>query len=88
MIITAAEVEAVVREHKLYKYVIRACSMCSYPLGYVFQGSQVGFDAGCDCTTYSAVYSSSYQELADHFNRQTPEVRDRLWAEFRKEPNP
>jgi len=41
------------------------------------------FDANCDCTRYySAPEPYSWHNMADHFNRQTPEVRAELWKGF------
>jgi hypothetical protein len=32
------------------KFIIDYCSMCNYPLGFVFENNKIFFDSGCFCT--------------------------------------
>ena len=34
------------------KLVIRKCTFCDYPCGYMFMNGELYYDAGCDCVTY------------------------------------
>lgn len=57
----------------LRNWYVRNCSMCEYPLAYVFSTDHehVGFDAGCDCTGSRVVRESSWGAVADNYNIQT-----------------
>jgi hypothetical protein len=32
------------------KFILDYCSLCSYPLGFVFENKKIFFDSGCFCT--------------------------------------
>lgn len=34
------------------KFVIRKCTFCDYPCGYLFRDGKLYYDAGCSCVTY------------------------------------
>lgn len=81
MKVTAQEVEEAVKKSGITRLHIRDCSICSYPLEYLFaENGAVGFDAGCDCVNYRNVRLSSYQAVADHVNIQNEEWAAKIWA--------
>jgi hypothetical protein len=47
-------VEIVERLREKYKngekMVLRTCSLCEYPCGYLWYGPSLFYDTGCDCT--------------------------------------
>lgn len=63
------------------RWVIRTCSMCEYPLGYVFKDGEVAFDSGCDCVDRKHIETSSWVNVAATYNVQSDEVR-KLFDEF------
>lgn len=68
---TALELQQAAQEKKLTRLHIRDCSLCGYPLAYLFSPSyqHVGLDTGCDCVTYGPViHESSWEEVAQHYN--------------------
>jgi hypothetical protein len=79
--VTAEEIRNAVISCGISDWAFRSCSICKTPLSYIFNSDGVGvcFDSNCDCVRYW-VYptESSYAELADLFNRQTPELRAKL----------
>ena len=70
---TVDEFQKAVADRGLSRFILRDCSMCGYPLGYVFHADgRLGFDSGCDCVTYGPVVRDrEWDELADHYNRQS-----------------
>lgn len=82
MKVTAQEVEEAVKKSGITRLHIRNCSMCNYPLAYLFEQGDVGFDAGCDCVTYHNIRLSSYQAVADHVNIQNDEWAAKIWAKI------
>lgn len=58
------------------KWKIRDCSICGYPLSYVFSPDyeEVGFDSGCDCSFRgSNINQVSWNQVANYYNMQTDE---------------
>ena len=55
------------------KWVIRECSLCDYPLGYVFNQyhSEVAYDSGCNCVKYTNFQAREWDDLARMYNSQT-----------------
>ena len=66
-------------ERGITKWQIRTCSICGYPTGYVIEGEGVLFDSGCWCSSegVSPPHRSSWEELAEHYNRNQPSRNDR-----------
>ncbi len=63
--------QKIAKTRKIKKWFRRECSICSYPLGYVFSPdySYVGFDIGCNCTSYGYIINeSSWEDLTHDFN--------------------
>lgn len=63
------------------KWIVHRCGMCDYPCGYVFSHDyeRVGYDSGCDCTAYDCIKPSSYDDLCNHYNRQSsPEYIEKM----------
>lgn len=73
-----------VSERQLSRFNLRDCSMCGYPVGYVFGAGRIAIDTGCDCVTYGPVITETeWESLADHYNRQkNPEYIAQMDAYF------
>ena len=69
----AEEFQAAAEKLQITRWVIRKCSLCSYPLSYNITGAGiVTFDSGCDCTRGSmVVHDSSFEKIAEFYNIQT-----------------
>ncbi|WP_377801422.1 hypothetical protein [Bosea eneae] len=70
-------------------WTLRRCSICEGPIGYAFlatdagQPPRVGFDSYCGCSRFDpGVDERSIGELMNTFNRQSPEHRAEMWADF------
>jgi hypothetical protein len=48
------------------------CGLCDYYFGFVFSGNheEVGYDVGCECLGYQCIQISSWDHIADYYNRQ------------------
>lgn len=58
------------------RWVVRNCSFCRYPCGYLFligdAHSEVGYDSGCKCSTYpSPLQERTWDDVAEHYNIQS-----------------
>jgi len=69
---SADEFQRAAAERGLGGFHVRDCSICGYPIAYLFHGDQVALDTGCDCVSYGPVIrDSSWSAIADHYNLQT-----------------
>lgn len=68
-------------EHHITRWIVRSCSICGYPTGYLL-GEGVLFDSGCDCSSYGPSDPSprSWEDVADHYNRNQPENNPQITA--------
>ncbi len=85
--VTETEVREKVKEKSIHYWRLRECSICDSPIGYIFMSGEaaadVAYDSNCDCVPYhTPLTPSSYSEIAAAFNRQTPEVRKKMWDSF------
>lgn len=70
------------------EYPIRECSICGAKLKYhvtytSLACAEIFFDGNCYCSSIrTPMHKISWDEFLRTFNRQTPEVRDRMWNEF------
>lgn len=66
----------------LERWIVRRCSMCDYPLAFIFSPdyARVDFDSGCDCTRMGYVMqNSSWDAVAENYNIQNhPTVIERF----------
>jgi len=62
-------------KRRLPTWNIRQCSICNYPLAYVFCNNheKLGYDSGCYCTGGENIREVSWDQLADYYNMQTNE---------------
>lgn len=83
--VTVKQCADVIRENNLARIGHHKCSMCGYPTGYVIgdDGVTVLFDAGCDCTGRYTMRESSLDDIVNLFNMQKPEIRARMWDDFK-----
>jgi hypothetical protein len=66
-------IEKLKTEGSLY---LRDCSLCGYPLRYVWRNGQMLFDAGCDCMCAPRkLYKASFEEL-DFYLQQEPFLKE------------
>lgn len=66
---------AQVAKLNLTEWNIRNCSLCEYPLKYIFTGSRVCFDSGCYCTNSSKITEIGWDHIVNFYNMQThPDV--------------
>lgn len=81
--ITADQVRDAVRERSITSWMLRRCSMCGTGLNYLFADNGVTYDSNCDCVSYwTPPGKRDFESLAQTFNMQTPEWRERLWQDF------
>ena len=81
--ISINDVKNAVKTHGIQMWILRSCSMCGTPLTYAFHGECVTYDSSCGCTSYNEPPDQrDWSDLVEIFNRQTPEVRKRMWDEF------
>ena len=82
-LVTFTQVETAIRESNIRTWSPRSCGMCCGPLKYVFRGDQVFYDSNCYCVSYvEPMQPRSVHSLVEHFNMQTPEVRQAQWDSF------
>lgn len=66
-------------------FPVRDCSICGYMMGYVVLSadhSNLGFDTGCDCVTYSNINHSNWDEMKNMYESQTDKgkaILDKQW---------
>ena len=69
---TAQEFAEAIKNLGVTELAIRDCSICRYPLKYLFVGNDVFYDAGCWCVMDGPrIDPRSHQDLADFYNNQT-----------------
>ena len=72
---TAKDFADAAKKKKLTEWTFRSCSICHYPLKYLFQPNGVFFDQRCDCTGRGPnLQPSSFGHLADLYNMQDSPV--------------
>lgn len=71
---TVEEFKQAAKKHGITKWPMHDCSICGYHCGFLIAGDEVNYDSGCDCITFGPVINlSSWEDLADHYNRQKNE---------------
>ena len=80
--VTAQKIHEAAAAYGVERWNVRPCSLCGVQTGYEFNGLAVTFDASCGCTDYGNLQPRTYDNVADFFNMQTPEIRADLWAKF------
>ncbi len=81
--ITVDEIREAVSERSITWLSFHACSICRAPVGYVIDGDSLFYDSACGCTTYrSPPEPRDWDDLARLFNRQEPEIRQRMWGDL------
>ena len=81
--VTAEQVQKTVQERGINLWKLRECSICQTPLTYAFNGGEPTYNSNCGCTSYSSKPAlRSWESVAEIFNRQTPEIRLRMWDAF------
>jgi len=81
--ISPDQVEQAIKEHNIRSWTLRKCSICHTNLNYTFVGDKVYYNANCNCGRHwEPLLVSSYREVANTFNLQTPEARKEMWDEF------
>jgi len=87
MIRTGQEMKQQAENKGITGWVVRNCSMCYYPLAYYWNGENVEFDSGCDCTGTSTMNPRSWDDLAETYNMNQPERNERISREYLDEVN-
>lgn len=72
MIKTTQELKEQVHKIGLKRWNIHECSMCGYSCGYVIQGDEVSYDAGCNCS-FNPPQPREWEDLTRAFNQNQPE---------------
>lgn len=49
-------------------FYLRNCSICNYALSFCFEGTQLCYDAGCDCATYNDCHPIEEERLDFYLN--------------------
>lgn len=79
---TIEDFERQIKAKNITHWPIHNCGFCGYRCGYVFEGSRVGYDSGCDCVTYSSITERSLDDVVSHYNLQTSEEVIKKMNEF------
>jgi hypothetical protein len=80
---TGAEFRVAAAQRGITSWPIHNCSICGYPCGYRFdRRGGVWYDGGCHCVGESRVQDSSWNAVAEHYNRQTSPDVVRRYDEF------
>jgi len=82
MEITAQLLNTTVRRAGLQAYVFRRCSICGDGITLEFRDDTVFCDGNCSCTPPRAPARTSCEDVARYINMQTPERRQKIWAEM------
>lgn len=86
MKVTAEEVKTALKKAGVTKLDCHECSLCGYPCGYLIEGEHVGYDHGCNCTSYRDVSQSSYGAIAEWVNMQSREdIAQGIWKRINGE---
>jgi hypothetical protein len=84
--ITGEQLRQKAIEHKITKWTIEECSVCEYPIHYIFDTENVSYDGGCNCSdfeTYRPKYQrSSWNDVAIYINMQTDPNKIKKIKEF------
>lgn len=68
---TAEDFKKAIEEKGIKKWTISKCSLCDYPLSFIFEEGKVFYDVGCYCTNMrGGVESRDWEELVRHYNMQ------------------
>lgn len=82
---TAEDFKGQAEKHGIERWDLRDCSICHYPLAYIFMNSDVFFDSGCYCTgSVPNLHRRAWQDIADHYNMQTSETYIKTMDDFWK----
>lgn len=84
MIRTIEEFKKQAKEKNITRWDIHDCSMCGYWCGYEIRGDIVTYDSGCDCV-WGGEHTSSWEELAESYNQNTPEKNPLISEKYTKE---
>jgi len=77
----AKEFEQKAKEKGITKWNMHDCSICGYKCGYIIRGDKVTYDPGCDCVN-GPERESSWDHLADHYNRNQRENNEHIEQKF------
>lgn len=66
---TAEDFEKAVKERNIETWIISSCTICDYPLGFLFRDNKVYFDHGCICTL-RVPRLTNFEEVAQIYNMQ------------------
>ena len=68
---TAEDFKEQLQKRNITEWQIRDCSICGYTLRFMFLNGYVFFDRGCFCVNSPAIEESSFEHIAEIYNRQT-----------------
>lgn len=68
MIRTKEEIEKKIKELGIKRWNVHNCSMCDYPVGYIFEDDKIFLDTGCYCVGYINIKPSSIEDVVYTFN--------------------
>lgn len=87
--VTEQQVADAIVARQYRPWTLRKCSICDGPIGYAFQATadgqppRVGFDSYCGCSRFDpGIEERHISDLMATFNRQSPEHRAEMWADF------
>ena len=80
---TAEEFQQHVRINGIEQIHLRDCSMCGYPIVYLFRFDKPMIDTGCFCTGRgSVIRTTTWEDIASHYNRNQPENNPAISPEW------
>lgn len=83
---TANEFKEHIQAKGITELFILGCSMCNYPLKYIFKDGNAFVDTGCYCTRTQVVSPRSWETIAGQYNeaiKRNP-VAEKQWNAFWK----
>jgi len=68
---TAEEFKNAAKERGIVNWSMRGCSLCQYPVGFIFHEDKVYWDPGCFCVTPAEKPQlRSWDDVAYYYNLQ------------------
>lgn len=83
MEITIDDFKKAAEERKITRWNIHGCSMCKYLCGFIIDGENVYYDAGCRCVGVPQIEMRSWEKLVEQYQFDS-ERNPHIMAEINK----
>lgn len=72
----------------IYHWNVDICKECGYRCGFRIVGDTVWYDNGCGCPDVQEVRESSWDEMADYYNKNANIENAEHWGFYYSKLNP